>query len=365
MSLTNGIPHPRVRVTGGAPRAGTLCPSAADRILVLAPHPDDETLAAGGLLHAASEVGAAVRVCYLTDGENNPWAQLVVQARWPFRAADRAAWGRRRRSETLNALACLGVPQSGAAFLGFPDQGLTDLLLGGNDAPARSIEDAIRAWRPTTLVVPSLGDDHPDHSAVSVLTTIALARLEPAQRPRRVLRYRVHGREAPGTQALSLALDRRSRERKRAAVLCHRSQLAWHRRDYLEFVGRSESFEEDGDGALSPGRRAPRGSLHVLFESEAGVRQTIEIDRPRRATSERDLVELALSAARATSVKRHEAGDRLRWCFVLLDQRAKRRLGFHDSTWWLEAKAPESAKAIPLHGETLSQASLRYAPMGR
>jgi LmbE family N-acetylglucosaminyl deacetylase len=324
--------------------------------MVLAPHPDDEILAAGGLMHAAREVGAALRVCYLTYGENNPWAQLVGEARWPFRASDRAAWGLRRRFEALAALACLSVPESCATFLGFPDQGLTDLLLAGDDAPARAIEDTIREWRPTMLVVPSLTDAHPDHSAASVLTTMALARVAPRERPRRILRYRVHGRAMRSGEALSLMLDRSGQEKKRAAVLCHRSQLAWHRREYLDCIGQSESFEEDGERHRAPygspdgstlalahntgkGGGPWRGSLRILLETWPGERKSIAIDRSMRAWSEDDLAELALGVGQS-------AVDPLRWCFVVLDQRAKRRLGFLDSTRWLEASLPEPESAL-------------------
>jgi LmbE family N-acetylglucosaminyl deacetylase len=53
--------------------------SPTDRLLVVAPHPDDETLGAGGLLQRAAARGAAVRLCYATSGENNPWAQAAFE----------------------------------------------------------------------------------------------------------------------------------------------------------------------------------------------------------------------------------------------------------------------------------------------
>ena len=64
---------------------GLLRPDPADRLLVLAPHPDDESLAIGGLLRLARAVGASVRVIYLTSGENNPWAQRACERRWRVR----------------------------------------------------------------------------------------------------------------------------------------------------------------------------------------------------------------------------------------------------------------------------------------
>ena len=56
--------------------------TAADRLLMLAPHPDDEALAAGGLLQRAIGADAEVRILYVTSGENNPWAQRANEWRW-------------------------------------------------------------------------------------------------------------------------------------------------------------------------------------------------------------------------------------------------------------------------------------------
>src|SRR5882672_10265920 len=74
-----------------------------DRIMVLAPHPDDESLAAAGILQRACALGARTRVLFVTDGENNPWAQRAVELRWRIGAADRSRWGMRRRAEALSA----------------------------------------------------------------------------------------------------------------------------------------------------------------------------------------------------------------------------------------------------------------------
>ena len=71
----------------GREAARRLSLLASDRVLVLAPHPDDESLAAAGLLQHARGRGAAIRVVFLTDGDRNPWAQLVNEWRWPVGAA--------------------------------------------------------------------------------------------------------------------------------------------------------------------------------------------------------------------------------------------------------------------------------------
>ena len=65
-----------------------LRPSA--RILILAPHPDDESLGTGGLIQQALAAGAALRVLFITDGDNNPWPQRFIERRWFINAPERA-----------------------------------------------------------------------------------------------------------------------------------------------------------------------------------------------------------------------------------------------------------------------------------
>src|SRR5882672_10858445 len=91
------VPHPPRHPT--TPRDGEVMFSARDRLMVLAPHPDDETLGAGGLLQRAAARGVATRVVFATDGDDNPWPQRVVERRLWIGADARARWGARRRGE--------------------------------------------------------------------------------------------------------------------------------------------------------------------------------------------------------------------------------------------------------------------------
>src|SRR5438094_488409 len=81
--------------------------TARDRVLILAPHPDDESLAAGGLIQRAVAAGAATRIVFATDGDDNPWPQRFIERRLNISTADRLRWGRRRRGEALAAVARL------------------------------------------------------------------------------------------------------------------------------------------------------------------------------------------------------------------------------------------------------------------
>ena len=106
--------------------------TADDRVLMIAPHPDDESLATGGLIQRAVAAGAQVRVLFLTSGENNPWPQRFLERRCRISLEDRAQWGKRRRQEALAALAVLGTEEKSARFLNLPDQGITRLLMQGD-----------------------------------------------------------------------------------------------------------------------------------------------------------------------------------------------------------------------------------------
>jgi len=229
------------------------------RMLVLAPHPDDESLAVGGLVQRAVSRGIDPQIVFVTDGENNPWAQRAVERRWRIGPAERERWRARRRAEARNALACLGVPETATTFLGYPDQGLTDLLRSGHPGLVWALREILCLLRPSLLVAPALEDLHPDHSALAVMTRFALAGLEPEARRPRLLQYVVH-RRGPCTNSsgASLRLTPEERVHKRAAILCHASQLMWRRRWLLAAAGVTESF--------LPGAAVGEGSRHPVRE---------------------------------------------------------------------------------------------------
>lgn len=199
-------------------------------VVVIAPHPDDETLACGALLQRACDAGARVAVVLLTDGDNNPWPQRWLERRWRIDGAARAAWGERRRGEALMALGRLGVPPECLHAMGWPDQGLTARIGAQLAGSVASLRDRLVSLRPTLVVAPVLEDRHPDHSAARVLVELALARW-PGTRP--VLwGFAVHG---AAVQPQALAQRAAERDCKLHALDAHTSQLAlgggrWRRR---------------------------------------------------------------------------------------------------------------------------------------
>jgi LmbE family N-acetylglucosaminyl deacetylase len=219
--------------------------TSSDRVMVLAPHPDDESLATGGLLQCAVSARAALRVIFLTDGENNPWPQRFIEWRWRIGPDQTERWRRRRQAESLAALKVLGVAPEDVAFVSMPDQGLTNLLLSHGLKTAGLLVDEIRRWRPTVLVEPARMDLHPDHSAAAVLIELAMKQLGPVPVPRRIA-FVVHAlglsQELRGEGAMTLTADQQ--ETKRRAIRCHASQTRLRPKGLLAMAREYENFHE-------------------------------------------------------------------------------------------------------------------------
>lgn len=124
--------------------------TSAHRVVVVAAHPDDETLGAGNIIQALHAAGAKITLVVASDGE----------AAFPaLGTADRAALGAQRRAELSKALATLGLGDLEIHLLGFPDSALTEHQVPLTERLTELLRDA------DCVLVPWPGDPHPDHGA--------------------------------------------------------------------------------------------------------------------------------------------------------------------------------------------------------
>jgi LmbE family N-acetylglucosaminyl deacetylase len=251
--------------------------SNSDKVLVVAPHPDDESLGAGGLLQRIFAQKVPVRILFATNGENNPWAQRYWERRWVVGRTERTRWGQRRREEALRAIGVLGGTPDSAKFLNLPDLGTTDLLMKGEPALSVLVTAEIREWQPTVALIPTMLDAHPDHSALSVAVSMTLDSAEGASI--RTWEYLVHKPEAPILQkSMRLLLSAEEVERKRQAILCHETQVALSRRRFTSFAKVEEIYyphdrhEADEFGSPQAEGRLYEGVLRLQFKLSRGER---------------------------------------------------------------------------------------------
>jgi N-acetylglucosamine malate deacetylase 1 len=185
-------------------------------VLVLAPHPDDESLGCGGTLRLLTQAGAAVDVAFLTRGENGVPALQEHSERAQARLAVT------RESEARAACAILGVRE--VEFLSGIDGGLSN-----QPHLAHSLAGLLGEGKYKRIFAPWYGEAHPDHVATFRLLQRAVraAEVTPA-----IWLYEVWTPLAPTDYVpIDATIDA-----KRAAIEKHQSQLACL--DYLNaFLG--------------------------------------------------------------------------------------------------------------------------------
>jgi LmbE family N-acetylglucosaminyl deacetylase len=193
-----------------------------DRILILSPHPDDETLGAGGLIAKARHLGLPVRVVFLTNGDGSLATRLVQDANFVEQMA-KGKDPRRphniyreiapmRQKEATAALAKLNIAARDITFLGYPDGGTkamwethwnaadpyrspytkTDHSPYANSptpkAPycgagaLKDVEQILISFKPTIVITTSTYDTHPDHWAAYAYLSAAVCQLQLQQK---------------------------------------------------------------------------------------------------------------------------------------------------------------------------------------
>lgn len=193
-----------------------------DRILILAPHPDDEAIGCAGIIQEALKRKARVKIVYLTNGDHNQLAFIVYEKRLVFRKGEFIHMGEVRRQEALKAMSYLGLGADDLIFLGYPDFGtfamftrywkssrpFKNLLTRLKKVPypenfsygksyipeniLTDLEKIIEGYRPTRIFVSHPADTNGDHKTLALLLDVALWDLEGKMPLPRTYNYLVH-----------------------------------------------------------------------------------------------------------------------------------------------------------------------------
>ncbi len=196
--------------------------TANDRILILAPHPDDESIGTAGIIQKSLKSGAKIKVVCFTNGDNNQLAFIVYEKRLTFKKKEFLHMGEVRRAETLEAMNYLGIKRDDVVFLGYPDFGTEEILMKywGKTRPYRSmfprvnkvsypealsygssyigenilsdLKKVLLDFKPTRIFVSHPGDSNRDHRALYVFLRIALWDLEGKIEAPKVFPYLIH-----------------------------------------------------------------------------------------------------------------------------------------------------------------------------
>jgi len=180
-----------------------------ERVLVFAPHPDDETLGMGGSLRLLSENGKKIKVVVLTKGEKaDPDTR------------DLERYAHLRKKETLMALKVLGITDY--IFLEFPDREL-DLYRSDVEGALRAIVDD---FAPDVIYSPSIVEIHPDHRVTAELSVAIKQKTDTLK----CLFYEIVTPIRP-----NILVDiTKVFHRKKKAIKCYKTQLRIN--DYLHLL---------------------------------------------------------------------------------------------------------------------------------
>ena len=288
-----------------------------DRVLILAPHPDDETLCTGGIIQQALALNLPIHVVFLTYGDNNEWSFVKYRKKVTVGSKAVAGMGLVRHAEAIKATGTLGLQPEQLSFLGYPDFGTLQIwekhwgerpafrsMFGRMEAVSYSnayrpgadytganilqdISAILADFKPTKIFLSHPADHNPDHQALYLFTRVALWDLALEPEPE-LYPFLVHYPKWPRHQGLnptwqlnppselvdmipwqSNPLSPDETLRKIEAIQCHATQYAVSEKFLKAFLRNNELFgdyppsvltrsKSDDAGAASQKTRTPR-----------------------------------------------------------------------------------------------------------
>ena len=272
----------------------------SDRILIVAPHPDDETISAGGIIQRAEAAHATVKVLYLTYGDHNTPAFWAYRRKPLIFPSEYRKMGEARRQEAINGTEVLGLTENDLIFLGYPDfetlniwerywngdKAIFDRTTATSSVPykdafrygakynsveiLKDFKTVFKSFNPTVVIYPSPFDQNPDHQSASLFTKVTLLSLN--EHPYE-LQYIVHQWNfpkpqfynplsfiLPPTSFKSLTIEYKNfnltdseESKKYDAVLQYKSQRAKGNKPFflVSFVRENEPFFNEQESSIS------------------------------------------------------------------------------------------------------------------
>ena len=279
------------RLSSGAGPGAALPPAdfsftKKDSILIVSPHPDDESLCCAGLMRRALSQGARVSVVWVTGGDAFELDARLVEKRLRPGLLGLRKLGEQRVAEAMAAADKLGIAPENRFVLGYPDRGIQKLMLDHFFVPLRSrytgessvafasavtphapyegraldadLRKVIDMVAPTYVFVASPLDAHPDHSASGEFVMRILGERQQLDRiyywiihggfdwprPRGLHKQRdlVPPERARSLPWLRFELTDAEQNDKLAALQAHRSQMEIMKPFLRAFVRRNELF---------------------------------------------------------------------------------------------------------------------------
>ncbi|MBL8013517.1 MAG: PIG-L family deacetylase [Candidatus Omnitrophica bacterium] len=276
--------------------------SPADRLLIVAPHPDDDIIGTGGLIQQAVRNNIPVKIVYLTNGDSNSLAFLYYKKRPILSRSGALKMGELRQTEAGQAAGHLGLKTEDLVFLGYPDFGTLNMIKKYWQAPRpfrsiltrvtqvpyasspsyqapyrpenifKDIRTLIKDFAPTKVFVTHPADRNPDHQAAFLFVQAALWSLQGEMAPPDLVTYLVHYTGWPRPLGLHTAellqppaplrlgqppwmvleLPDEDVTRKKEAVAFHRTQIPYKPQYLFTFVRANELFFHTVPVVLKP-----------------------------------------------------------------------------------------------------------------
>ena len=171
------------------PSLSSLKIKRKERVLFFSPHPDDETLAAGGLISQLLSQKNPLKIVFITRGNANP-SLFLKDKKFRFLPEKFIETGRVREGEAKKAIKALGGQENNLLFWDYPDGALSSLWKNPKKLIAsqttkldhspdtsqeyrgenltKDIKDVIEEFQPTVIFAPHQKESNPDHQAVAL-----------------------------------------------------------------------------------------------------------------------------------------------------------------------------------------------------